>query len=226
MSDNNTSSSQETKENWWDKTPPVDTDNEEVLEAKPFNPDNVTEEDTTAIQKFMNIALIPHKEVAQELIYQIKEGNIDPIQTFIALKRVKAVEELCLDSQKGDKELREIILKSVSAAIDKGKNITMFGAELSTRAVSTRYDFSECGDSVLNELYAIETRVKNAIKTRETEIKAIVPADSNKLGLQTRKIVQTGMPSLTWDENEWEENINPPIKYQTEGVVCSFKKEK
>ncbi len=212
---------------WWEQ--PISEIEDETTneEESVFNAELIDEEQLTGIQKFMNIAIIPHDNVAKEIAHQVKEGIIDPIQIYIALKRVAKIEELCLDSQKGDKELREIMLNKVRHSLNGGKSIDMYGANLSIRATGTRYEFQDCKDSVLNKLMEIEKEVKVRIKQRQDFIKVTLPADDTKsLTIRSKKIIQEGVPSLVWSDDEFEETIFPPIKLAGESVICTFKKEK
>lgn len=217
---------EETTKKWWEELLPLVEDEEETHQAKPYNPSESDDEQMTGLKKFMNLSTIPHENIAKEIAILIKNGHIDPIQMFLALKRVSKINELCLDSQKGDKELREIILNKVKNTLDGGKSIDIYGANLRIQATGTNYDFSECGDSILNEMYKIQEELKGRIKQREDYIKVAVPADSTKLGIQSKKIIQEGVPTLNWSEDEFEETIFPPIKRAGESVICTFKKEK
>ena len=219
--------SQENKGKWWEE--PIPTQDEETTnEAETvFDAEFIDEEQLTGIQKFMNISVIPHDNVAKEIAHQVKEGIIDPIQVYIALKRVAKIEELCLDSQKGNKELREIILNKVRQSLNGGKNVDMYGANLRIQATGTRYEFENCGDSVLNKLLEIEKEVKARIKQRQDFIKVTLPPDDTKsLTIRSKKVIQEGVPSLVWSDDEFEETIFPPIKLAGESVICTFKKEK
>lgn len=217
----------EESKKWWEEPIPAQ-DEETTGEAETvFDAELIDEEQLTGIQKFMNISVIPHDNVAKEIAHQVKEGIIDPIQVYIALKRVAKIEEICLDSQKGDKELREIILNKVRQSLNGGKNIDMYGANLRIQATGTRYEFDNCGDSVLNKLLEIEKEVKARIKQRQDLIKVVLPPDDTKaLKIRSHKLLQQGMPSLEWSDDEWDENIFPAIKLAGESVICTFKKEK
>jgi hypothetical protein len=211
---------------WAKQTPPEFKEEPQQEPQSTWNPNDTDEEQITGLQKFLNISLIAHEDVAKEFAWQVKEGNIDPIQAFIALKRVGKINELCLDSQKGDKELKELILGAVRKSLDGGKTLQIYGADLRIQNTGITYDFTECGDSYLMALYAIQDEVKEAIKNREDTIKVELPAEDNKtLGIRTKKVIHDKMPTLVWNEDEIIENINPPIKRSGESVICTFKKK-
>lgn len=216
----------EDNKKWWEQPLPVEETEEETHTAEPYNPSESDDEQMTGLQKFMNISTVPHDNVAKEIIQLVKGGHINPIQMYIALKRVDKIQKLCLDSQEGDKELRELILDNVRKSLDGGKSLDIYGANLRIQATGTNYDFSECGDTTLKELYKIQEEVKGRIKQRQDFIKVALPSDSNKLGIQSQKIIVEGIPSLVWSDDEFEEVIFPAIKRAGESVICTFKKEK
>lgn len=180
----------------------------------------------TTLVPFLNMVTLPYEGIAENITEAVVEGHVDPVQMYIALKRMEKVLKLTIDSQDGNKELKEIFKNAVRKSLDGGKSLEMFGANLRMQATGTWYDFSNCNDSVLNELYKIQEQVKELVKTRENEIKALLPPDDNKkLGIRTRTIIQTGFPTFTIDENEWEDVISPPIKNAGESIIVTFKKQ-
>lgn len=185
------------------------------------------QQENKGLTPFLKMVNLPFENIAESIIEQVTEGNIDPIQMYLALKKMEKVVKLTIDSSDGNKELREICKDAVRKSLDGGKSLEMFGAKLRMQATGTWYDFSNCNDTVLNELYKIQKEVNELIKTRETEIKALLPAEDNKkLGVRTRPIIQTGFPQFTIDENEWEDVLNPPIKNAGESIIVTFNKQK
>ena len=181
----------------------------------------------TGLQKFMNLAQVPHEDIAERIIEEVKSGNVNPVQMMITIKRLAKIVELTTDSQKGDKELREIFKNSVALALDGGKSVDMFGANLRIQATGTYYDFEPCKDTVLNKLKCIKVEVDEAIKKRENDIKQLLPPDDTKtLGIRSKKIIQEGVPSFTWSDDEFEEIIYPAVKCAGESVIVTFKKQK
>lgn len=215
------------QEDWTKQAPPQFEPDAEAPVQQTWNPDDLDEEQQTGLQKFMNISLVAHDDVAKEFAWQVKQGVIDPIQAFIALKRIGKINELCLDSEKGDKELKELILNAVRKSLDGGKSLDIFGANLRIQNTGIKYDYSQCGDSYLNALYKIKEEVDAAIKARENVIKTELPAEDNKnLGVRTKKVVHDKFPFFEWREDEVVESINPPVKLSGESVICTFKKNK
>lgn len=213
-------------DNWADQPAPNFEQQADESGQETWNPDDMDENQMTGIQKFMNISIVAHEDVAKEIKHQVREGHINPIQAFVALKRVDKIAKLCLDSQEGDKELRETILESVRKSLDGGKSLDIYGANLRIQATGTFYDYSECGDTLLNSMYAIQKEINEKVKARELEIKTMLPPDNNKLGIQSKKVVHESLPKLVWEEDEVIETIFPCIKKAGESVICTFKKNK
>jgi hypothetical protein len=191
--------------------------------AEPIN-ENKPE---TGIERFVALHNLPQDEVVKAIKYELLEGNVDPIQMYVALRRIGKIVESTVDSSKGDKEIKELFKEKVRLALDGGKSIDIFGANLSIRNTGTRYDFSESKDSVLNELYKIRDLVKEQIDEREKTIKAMFPnGGTSKLGIQAKKVIQEGLPMFSYSDDEFEETIYPPVVYGGESIFCTFKKEK
>ena len=186
---------------------------------------NNTENQENTIQ-LLNFITANPIAIANTLKDTLKSGDIDILQAYVSLKKMNKVLEMTIDGSKGDKEMKALFLKEVERSIDGNKSISIHGATLRTQATGTSYDFSECGDTVLNELYKIKAQIDESIKTREAEIKAILPAEDNKvLGIRSKKIIQEGgIPMLSYSDDEFEETIFPPIKRSGTSVICTFKK--
>lgn len=188
-------------------------ENEKIYDAE------VVEQQVKPVLALFNT---PIDGIVDNIKYNIKEGHTDTIEMMLSLKKLEKISDLV----KEDKEIKEIFLENTMKRLDGGKSVDMYGANISVRAVHTFYDFSECGDSVLNAMYKIQADLKEMIKQRETEIKAMFPSNPSKLGIPTRNIIQSGVPELTISDDEFEEVITPPIKKQKDGVVITFKKPK
>jgi hypothetical protein len=182
-------------------------------------------ENNKKLAPVLNILQLDIPTVVATIKEQVKNGDLDAIQSFIALKAMSKVVEESIGSDKGDKELKDIFLKSVQAALE-GKSYTAFGATLRIQDTGVRYDFTECNDSLLKALYEIRETVKEAIDKREKEIKAIFPDGGNRtLGIPSRKVIQESIPSLDWSDDEFEEIIFPPIRRAGTSIITTFKKK-
>lgn len=185
------------------------------------------EKQETGISKFINLATISQQSLAKEMKVALLEGTIDPLQSYVALRRIQAMVELTVDSSKGDKELKQFFKDKIHQSLDGGKSVEVFGASLAIRNTGTRHVFTECNDTVLNEMERIHAELTERIKQRKEEIKAFFPESvKNKtLGIVSRTIIQKGVPTLEWSEDEFEETIFPHVTYGGESVFCTFKQK-
>lgn len=190
---------------------------EQVYEAKPIE---------DKVGNVLGSALMNHKDVAKSIKDVILSGEVEPLELYIGLRRMDKVIKLTISSEDGDKELKSLFREKVALALDGGKSIDMYGANLSIRPTGTRYEFGDCKDSYLNELVKIEAKVKQLIKERQDFIKVVLPPDSRTLGVRSYKLIQQGMPSFEISEDEFEETIFPCTKMQGESIFCTFKDPK
>jgi hypothetical protein len=193
---------------------------------KSFSMENNNKQET-GIDKFINLSSISQTALAKELKIKLLGGEISPLQTYVALRRIQAMVELTIDSSKGDKDLKEFFKKEVSKALDSGKSIEVFGASLAVRNTGTRHVFTECGDTVLNEMERIHAELTERIKARKETIKGYFSetTKNSKLGIVSKKVIQEGIPTLEWSEDEFEETIFPHVTYGGESIFCTFKQK-
>ncbi len=174
----------------------------------------------------LGTALMNHKDVANNIKTALLSGEVEPLEVYIGLRRMNKVIELTISSDGGDKEIKELFKEKVRMALNGDKSVDLYGANLSLRATGTRYDFTDCKDTYLAELYKIQKEVAGKIKEREDYIKLVLPADSKTLGIRSHKLIQQGMPSFVVSDDEFEETIFPCTKIQGESIFCTFKDPK
>ncbi len=205
--------------NWFDEPMPNNS-------MKEDNQTHNAEPMTDKVGNVLGTALMNHKEVAKNIKSILLSGDVDPIELYVGLKRMDKVIALTISSADGDKEIKELFKEKVRMSLDGNKSIDMFGANLSLRATGTRYDFTDCKDTYLVELYKIQKQVAEKIKEREEYIKMVLPADSRTLGVRSHKMIQQGMPTFSISDDEFEETIFPCTKIQGESIFCTFKDPK
>lgn len=205
---------------WFNEPMPNDSikDDNQTHNAEPI---------TNKVSTVLGTALMNHKDVAKNIKEVLLSGDVNPLEVYVGLRRMDNVVALTIGSEKGDKDIKEMMKEKVRVALDGGKSVDMFGANLSLRATGTYYDYKECGDKYLLELYRIQEEVKGLIKQREDEIKTALPPDDNKkLGIRSKKTIQEGMPYFGITEDEFEQVIFPCTKKQGESIFCTFKEPK
>jgi hypothetical protein len=137
-------------------------------------------------------------EITNDIVNSVESGSISALEAVVMMKTyLKAIEQA------------ESILKpAVIDAIAKyGKTAKLLGCELSTMEAGTRYDYTNCGDNVLNTLNEQKKELDVQIKERETMLK----------GLPTN-----GIETVTEDGEVIK--LFPPQKTSTSTFKFSFSK--
>lgn len=104
--------------------------------------------------------------LAQNAIQAVLEGEVDPITAHINVSKM----ELAIKQFKADERVRDVTLRELWKY---GKKQSFGDCTLEEAEAGTRYDYSECGDSRLEELYAMRQALDADIKEREAFLKSI-----------------------------------------------------
>ena len=107
--------------------------------------------------------------LAQNAIQAVLEGEVDPITAHINVSKM----ELAIKQFKNDERVRDLTIRELWKYGKKGVfgDCTMEEAE-----AGVKYDYSECGDSRLEELYRMRQALDQDIKEREAFLKSIPPS--------------------------------------------------
>lgn len=127
----------------------------------------------TAIAQF---TYLPANKTERELfvlkaVDEIMSGVRNPLEVEVILKNV----EETINAIRKHPEVKEAI--QIEAEKYHEKTFKAYGCSI-TKTSRTTYDFSNCNDSVYNDLKEQETKAKEALKERETLLKAIKPGSS------------------------------------------------
>ena len=98
---------------------------------------------------------------------QIMSGKQSPLKTAVHLK---ALEEL-IKKLRTDEQIQDYTLSE--ALKENAKTFQMYGAEIQIKEMGTKFDFTDCNDSLLDGLYYKMDKLKTEIKDRENMLKAI-----------------------------------------------------
>lgn len=104
--------------------------------------------------------------LAQNAIQAVVDGEIDPITAHINVSKM----EQAIKTFKADDRVRDITLRELSRY---GKKQSFADCMLEEAEAGIRYDYSKCGDSRLEELYAMRQALDADIKEREAFLKSI-----------------------------------------------------
>lgn len=102
------------------------------------------------------------KNRVSEAVVSIQDGWTDPVDALIYAK-------------KGELFFKELIEKVKPLAEDTqiGKDFRKYGVEISEAMQGVKYDFSECGDVVLNELMVQKIELDAKVKERQEFLKTV-----------------------------------------------------
>lgn len=139
------------------------------------------------------------KSTADDAIMAVCDGNIDPIVAWQNIARMEEVIKL----YKTNERVREITLRELSKY---NKSERTFGdCRIDEQEYGT-YDFSQCGDSKLQEMYGTLATLKADIKDRENMLK--------------------GIPSRGLADPDTGEVLYPPAKTSKTTIKTTFNKKR
>ena len=135
---------------------------------------------------------------AQGVVNNAKEGLINPLKLHL---QVKCLEDLIkqITSNPDYKEL------TLDEAYKFGKTFEQYNAKFEIKEMGVKYDFSICGDPIMNDLLEQQAALDMQIKERQKFLKTIPAA-----GLQT----------LIEDEVV---TLYPPVKTSTTSISVNLK---
>jgi hypothetical protein len=134
-----------------------------------------------------------------DVVSRLNEGVADPIKVHL---QVKAMEDV-VKSLNDNKEYKSLVL---DAAEKNGKKFTYQNAEFSIREVGTKYDYSNCGDSMLAEDQAQLDALTEKVKARQKFLQAI--------GVEGQIIITEDGEAV---------KVYPPSKSSTTSVAVTLK---
>lgn len=134
----------------------------------------------------------------EQVIYNIEEGNQDPLKIHL---QVKCLEDIIkqLTSHPLYKE------SLISEAQKFGKSFEHHNAKFEIKEMGVKYDYSNCGDRIYNELAFKKAELDEKIKEREKLLKS-VPL--------------SGMQIIVEDELV---TVYPPVKTSTTSITVNLK---
>lgn len=165
------------------------------------------------------------KEIVQNIKDNVFSGNVNALEAFTVLKRMKKVSEEVLED-KDIKRLAETEFDKYEAEKKGSKTVTIYGAGIVKCPIYTYYDFTQCGHTQLDALYEIQEHCKSEIKRIEDELKLMVPKDDYKSGSipgfgienTDRQILIERVPKLSYEEVNEVVPVKTPKKIQNIGL--------
>lgn len=159
------------------------------------------------------------KQYANGILAAAKAGEVDALAAMTFVKRCAKIAELVLDDEVFKKLAIDEAYKHLPG---NTKSFTIYSAYICKGATSTKYDFSECNDPVLEQLYKIQEYLKGEIKKREEELKLLIPREGSlsefAINSDSKDIAITHMPDFKWIEHQDQVTVKAPKKMQTQGI--------
>lgn len=140
------------------------------------------------------------KELADQLIAPILEGEADPIATIIKARSL--VESLT--AVLSDDQVKDVVLREVEKY---GKEASWNDVRITAKELGVKYDYSHCNDPVYNDLVYRKKALDSAVKEREEFLKKI-PYGMTIVDDRTGEVV----------------TLSPAVRMASSGYAITFKK--
>lgn len=141
---------------------------------------------TASIISLFDLTTDGRQKVVTDMISRIEEGWLDPIMAHYSIKNMEDI----LDQVKANPVYKDMVL---SAAEKMGKSFEYKNSKVDIRETGVKYDYSKCGDPIMNEMVAQRDQLNARIKDREKFLRSI-PAGGMQV-LEDDEIVQVYPPS-------------------------------
>lgn len=132
------------------------------------------------------------------IIEAVKGGEINPLAVLVQLRAMQQASERIL------KEIDQNIMSE--AGKYPGSTFEYMGNKITKAEHGTKYDYSACGDPVLNDLLKEQESIAAKVKARQERLKS-----------------QTTPESILDPESGEVVLINPPIKRSKSGLNVSIR---
>lgn len=108
-----------------------------------------------------------------DILYQLDNGQIDPLKIHLQVKAMEEIISRLTDRKTYPATATRYVDCLLTAAQLHGKAFTYQHAKFTTRETGTVYDFSNCGDSKLNDLQARFDALKADLDARKNFLKTL-----------------------------------------------------
>lgn len=137
------------------------------------------------------------QDFAQSIVNGLKEGLSDPLKVHL---QVKCMEDLIkqITSHPDYKDL------TLDEAVKYGKSFEHYNAKFEIKEMGVKYDYSNCGDPIYNQLANELAELEKKVKDRQTFLKAVQPG--TELLIEDEVII-----------------LYPPVKTSTTSITVNLK---
>lgn len=121
---------------------------------------------TTNILSLFETTKEERTSFVEDVLLRIENGSIDQIKVHLQLKCFEDIFKQITEN----KDYKTTLLQ---AAEHNGKKFTQNNAEFSVKEVGVKYDYSNCGDIVCNELMAQSAKIGDELKVRQKFLQTV-----------------------------------------------------
>lgn len=156
-----------------------------------------TELTPVSILSLMNSNKAQRKSFCLQIIEQVENGLVDPLQVHVYLKNLEAIFKTLTDEKTG-KEYATRYKSALMDAAEKqgGKSFDLYNAGFQIKEAGTKYDFSKCNANDLLELYTKQEELNAEIEKAEKFLKAL-PIEGIQRVDENGEVVMLYPPSKT-----------------------------
>ena len=137
--------------------------------------------------------------LSSAMINSVLDGEIDAIKAVVQAKSLLETLTLFLK----DKGVNDLVLREVEKY---GKQTSKDGATIAIKEVGSKWDYSECGDTIYNSLSVKKAEIEEKLKEREAILKA-TKEQRTEVDEETGEVY----------------TVNPPSKSSTTSYAITFK---
>lgn len=156
---------------------------------------------TTSIMALFETTKEQRQSFVSDIIQKVEDGDIDPLKIQVQLKCAEDI----IKQVTGNDRYKNLLVES--AQTYGSKSFEAFNAKMEIKETGVKYDFSNCGDVVLDRLTQQQESTDKAVKDRQTFLKTI----------PVKGLV------VTDDETGETFTVYPPAKSSTTNVAISLK---
>lgn len=122
----------------------------------------------------MNSNKSQRRSFCLQIIEQIENGDVDPLQVHVFLKSLESIFKTLTDEKTG-KDFAERYKLALVAAAEKegGKSFDKYNASFQIKEAGTVYDWSKCEDLALDILLEKQRVTNEQVKERQEFLKAV-----------------------------------------------------
>lgn len=114
-----------------------------------------------------------NRDLARKVIEEVKEGNISALKLHCYVKSIEDMVKQFLDSKGEFKdEYMKLVIDEASKYPSK-QAFELYGCKMQVKEAGTKYNYSNCNDTILEGLYDELESLEKKIKDREEFLKTI-----------------------------------------------------